>query len=112
MDLGLKGKRALVISSSRGLGRGVAESLASEGAYVMLTARSADQLQAVADAINAKGGGRAHIFAADLKSETEAVHKAAVDALGGVDSLIANTGGPPARTALRVEPEAWTPQFE
>ena len=78
----------------------------------MLTARSADQLQAVADAINAKGGGRAHIFAADLKSETEAVHKAAVDALGGVDILIANTGGPPARTALRVEPEAWTPQFE
>jgi len=112
MDLGLQGKRALVLSSSRGLGRGVAESLATEGAEVMLTARSADRLQATADAINARGKGRAHAFAADLKGETEAIHQAAVDALGGVDILVANTGGPPARTALNVEPDAWTPQFE
>jgi 3-oxoacyl-[acyl-carrier protein] reductase len=112
MDLGLQGKRALVLSSSRGLGRGVAESLAAEGAEVMLTARSADRLQATADAIDAKGKGRAHAFAADLKGETEAIHQAAVDALGGVDILVANTGGPPARTALNVEPDAWTPQFE
>jgi 3-oxoacyl-[acyl-carrier protein] reductase len=112
MDLGLQGKRALVLSSSRGLGRGVAESHAAEGAEVMLTARSADRLQATADAINAKGKGRAHAFAADLKGETEAIHQAAVDALGGVDILVANTGGPPARTALNVEPDAWTPQFE
>ena len=112
MDLGLQGKRALVLSSSRGLGRGVAESLAAEGVEVMLTARSADQLQATADSINARGRGRAHAFAADLKGETEAIHQAAVDALGGVDILVANTGGPPARTALNVEPEAWTPQFE
>ena len=112
MDLGLQGKRALVLSSSRGLGRGVAESLAAEGVEVMLTARSADQLQATADSINARGRGRAHAFAADLKGETEAIHQAAVDALGGVDILVANTGGPPARTALNVEPDAWTPQFE
>lgn len=112
MDLGLQGKRALVLSSSRGLGRGVAESLAAEGAEVMLTARSADRLQATADAINARGKGRAHAFAADLKGETEAIHQAAVDALGGVDILVANTGGPPARTALNVEPGEWTPQFE
>ena len=112
MDLGLQGKRALVLSSSRGLGRGVAESLATEGAEVMLTARSADRLQATADAINARGKGRAHAFAADLKGETEAIHQAAVDALGGVDILVANTGGPPARTALNVEPDAWTPQFK
>jgi 3-oxoacyl-[acyl-carrier protein] reductase len=78
----------------------------------MLTARSADRLQATADAINARGKGRAHAFAADLKGETEAIHQAAVDALGGVDILVANTGGPQARTALNVEPDAWTPQFE
>mgnify|MGYP001051295058 CR=1 FL=1 len=44
MDLGLKGKRALVLSSSRGLGKASAESLAAEGAEVFMTARSADKL--------------------------------------------------------------------
>jgi len=112
MDLGLKGKRALVLSSSRGLGRGVAESLAAEGADVLLTARSAERLQAAADAINRRGQGRAHAFAADLKGETEAIQQAAVDRLGGVDILVANTGGPPARTALGVRPDEWTPHFE
>src|SRR5215212_9269077 len=48
MDLGLSGKRALVLSSSRGLGLGVAESLAREGAHVMMTARSGDRLEAAA----------------------------------------------------------------
>ncbi len=112
MDLGLKGRRALVLSSSRGLGLGIAESLAAEGADVMLTARSGDRLKSAAEAINARGQGRAHTYAADLAGNVEAVHQAAVDAMGGVDILIANTGGPPARTALAVKPEEWAPQFE
>jgi 3-oxoacyl-[acyl-carrier protein] reductase len=112
MDLGLKGRRALVLSSSRGLGLGVAESLAAEGADVMLTARSADRLEAAAAAINARGQGRAHTHVADLAGNVEAIHRAALDAMGGVDILIANTGGPPARTALAVKPEDWTRQFE
>jgi len=52
MDFGLKGKTALVLSSSQGLGRGVAESLAAEGANVILTARSAEKLNAAVKAIN------------------------------------------------------------
>jgi 3-oxoacyl-[acyl-carrier protein] reductase len=113
MDLGLKGKRALVLSSSRGIGRGIAESLASEGADVMLTARSEDKLKAAADAINAKGAGRAHYLVADLAAETAAIHSKAVEALGGpIDILVANTGGPPPGTALTVQPDAWTPQFD
>lgn len=113
MDLGLDGKRALVLSSSRGLGRGIAESLAAEGADVMLTARSEDKLKAAAAAINARGRGRAHYLAADLKNAVEEVHRKAVEALGGpIDILVANTGGPPAGTALSVQPEAWVPQFE
>ena len=112
MDLGLTGKRALVLSSSRGLGRAVAESLAAEGADVVLTARSGDQLKAVADGINARGRGRAHAVAGDLGKDVHAIHKAAMDALGGIDILVANTGGPPASTALAVKPEQWTPQFE
>ena len=59
MDLGLSGKRALVLSSSRGLGLGIAQALAAEGADVMLTARNADRLKAAAEAINAQGRGRA-----------------------------------------------------
>jgi 3-oxoacyl-[acyl-carrier protein] reductase len=112
MDLGLSGKRALVLSSSRGLGLGIAQALAAEGADVMLTARSADRLTAAADAINAQGRGRTHTFAANLAGQVDAIHRAALDALGGIDILIANTGGPPARTALGVKPEEWTPHFE
>ncbi|TDR93412.1 SDR family oxidoreductase [Enterovirga rhinocerotis] len=113
MDLGLTGKRALVLSSSRGLGRGIAESLAAEGANVVLTARSEDKLKAAADAINARGKGRASYIAADLAADVPGVHAKAVEALGGpIDILISNTGGPPAGTALSVKPEAWTPQFQ
>jgi 3-oxoacyl-[acyl-carrier protein] reductase len=112
MDLGLKGKRALVLSSSRGLGLGVAQSLAAEGADVFMTARSAERLDAAAAAINGRGGGRAHTFVGDLAQSVEAIHEAASAALGGIDILVANTGGPPARTALTVRPEEWVPQFE
>jgi 3-oxoacyl-[acyl-carrier protein] reductase len=112
MDLGLKGKRAIVLSSSRGLGRGIAESLAAEGADVLMTARSADRLEAAAAVINARGAGRAHVLVADLAGSVQAIHDEAVAKLGGVDILVANTGGPPAKTALNAPSEAWTPQFE
>ncbi|MEH3145827.1 MAG: SDR family oxidoreductase [Methylobacterium frigidaeris] len=112
MDLGLKGKRAIVLSSSRGLGRGIAESLAAEGADVLLTARSAERLDEAVAAINGRGQGRAHAFVGDLTGSVEAIHAAAQEKLGGVDILVANTGGPPAGTALGVAPEAWAPQFE
>jgi len=112
MDFGLKGKRALVLSSSRGLGLGVAQSLAGEGAEVLMTARSADRLKAAADAINARGAGRAHTFVGDLSADVEAIYEGALRTLGQVDILVANTGGPPARTALGAKAEEWLPQFE
>src|SRR5687768_10725034 len=105
MDFGLVDKRALVMSSSRGLGLGIAQALAAEGAEVMLTSRNAERLKAAAEAINAKGKGRAHYFASDLAGRVELIYKAAVEALGQIDILVANTGGPPARTALAVRPE-------
>jgi 3-oxoacyl-[acyl-carrier protein] reductase len=113
MDLGLKGKRALVLSSSRGLGRGIAEAIAAEGADVMLTARSEDKLKAASDAINGRGAGRAFYMAADLKADLASIHARAVEALGGpIDILVANTGGPPPGTALSVDSDLWTAQFE
>jgi 3-oxoacyl-[acyl-carrier protein] reductase len=112
MDLGLTGKRALVLSSSRGLGLGIARSLAAEGADILMTARSAERLEAAASAINAERKGRAVTFVGDLAKDAETIHAAAVEALGGIDILVANTGGPPARPALGVRPEEWTPHFE
>lgn len=112
MDLGFAGKRALVLSSSRGLGRAVAESLATEGADVIVTARSADQLETVVREINVKRGGRAKYVCGDLTHEADAIYRAARAAFGGIDILIANTGGPPARAALDAKADEWVPQFE
>jgi 3-oxoacyl-[acyl-carrier protein] reductase len=97
MDLGLGGKRALVMSSSRGLGLGIAETLAAEGSNVLLTGRSGERLAAAAEAINSRGAGRADHVAADLAdaASAEVLLKAAEERLGGVDILLANTGGPP-----------------
>ena len=61
MDLGIKGKRALVLASSRGLGLGIATALAREGANVLLSGRSGEQLEANCKAINAEGNGKGHV---------------------------------------------------
>jgi len=59
MDLGIKGKRALVLASSKGLGHGIAVALAREGANVLLCGRSSDRLAANCADINAEGNGKA-----------------------------------------------------
>ena len=112
MDFGLTAKRALVLSSSRGLGQAVAESLAAEGAHVVMTARNGDQLNAAVEKINTRGRGRAHAVVGDLTRDANSIYQAANAALGGIDIFVANTGGPPARTALNAKPEEWVPQFK
>lgn len=96
MDLGLTGKTALVMSSSRGLGAGIAQALAAEGVHVLLTGRTEARLTEVAEGIRATGG-RADTVAADLtdRGSVEVLAQAVEDTLGGADILIANTGGPP-----------------
>lgn len=91
MDLGLDGARALVGGGSGGLGGAVAEALAAEGARVALVARPSDRLTARAAAV----GGLA--VPADLSTPDgpAAAVAATVDALGGLDLLFVNTGGPP-----------------
>lgn len=96
MDLGIAGKRALVLASSRGLGRGIAGALAREGAHVLLCGRSAETLAANCAAINAEGFGRADWVQADLGEENfvETVVSAVGEKLGGIDILVNNSGGP------------------
>lgn len=97
MDLGLAGKKALVMSSSRGLGAGIAEALAAEGVDVLITGRGEDRLAALAETINARGAGKAVPVVADLADPECAgiLARAVKQHLGGADILIANTGGPP-----------------
>lgn len=114
MDLGLTGKRALVMSSSRGLGLGIAQTLAAEGAHVLLTGRSGDKLAAAAVAITAKGPGHAAYVVADLAlpDVVETLVGAVQDKLGGVDILVNNTGGPPPGRMVDADPQVLAAQFD
>lgn len=92
MDLGIKGKRAIVCASSKGLGRACAHSLAREGAEIVMVARGADTLQQAADAIRAETGARVHTVAADVT--TEAGRAKLLEACADPDILVTNAGGP------------------
>jgi len=93
MDLGIKGKRALVCASSKGLGRGCAEALAEAGVSLVLNARGAEALKATAEAIRSRYGVEVTAVAADITSESGRAEVLA--AAGDVDILVTNAGGPP-----------------
>ena len=93
MDLGIKGRRALVCASSKGLGRGCAQSLAAEGVDLVLNARGAEALKATSDAIRAAHGVNVTAVAADIT--TEAGQAEVLAAAGSIDILVTNAGGPP-----------------
>jgi 3-oxoacyl-[acyl-carrier protein] reductase len=114
MDLGLNGKVAMVGGASKGLGFAVARALAAEGARVCIAARDADAINRAADAIHTETGSEALAVAADLSNAdaTAAWHAAAIQQFGGVDLLFANTGGPPAGTALAFDDAAWQSAFD
>src|SRR5690242_2895566 len=89
MDLGLSGKRALVTGSSTGLGQAIAQTLAAEGASVVVHGRDASRTQAVADGIRA-GGGAAEPVTGDLATDAGVDAVAAI--AGDVDILVNNAG--------------------
>lgn len=92
MDLGIKGRRALVCASSQGLGLACAEALAREGCEVILNGRDPKKLEQAA-AIVAKAGGSARTVVADLT--TEEGRASLVEQGGAVDILVNNNAGPP-----------------
>lgn len=114
MDLGLTGKRALVLAASGGLGLGIATALCREGTNVLIAARSRDKLEAAAASLNDTGPGEAHYAVADLNDESAAreLYAAARDALGGVDILINNTGGPPPGGIEAQDADTWRRHFD
>ena len=105
MDLGLKGKVAMVAGASRGLGFAVAQALAAEGATVSMSSRSDGAIQGAV----AKLGGPTFGMAVDVKSAADIQRWAQVtiERCGGVDLLFSNGGGPPAGAALSFEDSAW-----
>jgi 3-oxoacyl-[acyl-carrier protein] reductase len=103
MDLGLTSRRMLVGGASRGLGAAIARALASEGARVAAAARPSDDLTALTVSI-----GAAEV-ATDLSAADgppSAVTRA-IEALGGLDGLVVNSGGPPGGTFDQIDEAAW-----
>lgn len=109
MDLGLKDRAALVTGASKGLGRAVAERLAMEGADVVVNSRSAAALETTAAEIARASGRRVLSVAGDVADEAFCAHlvERAASALGRLDILIANAGGPPPGGVDDFTPEAY-----
>jgi 3-oxoacyl-[acyl-carrier protein] reductase len=114
MDLGLKGKRALVLGSTKGLGRGIVDALAEEGAIVALTGRKLEDATTAAAEVAAKFGATCYGLQFDSldAASAAAVVLAAKDALGDVDILVLNSGGPPPGNISAVGSEIWQQQFQ
>jgi len=93
MDLGIKGKQALVCAASRGLGYGCARALAEAGVDLVMNARGAEALEAAAAEVRTDFGVDVVTVAADIT--TEDGRAAVLDAAGTVDILVTNAGGPP-----------------
>jgi len=93
MDMGIKGKRALVCASSKGLGRGCAEALAGEGVDLVLNARGEEALEDTAADIRARFGVEVVTVAGDIT--TSEVQTKVIEVAQGVEILVTNAGGPP-----------------
>lgn len=104
MDLGIRGRKAIVCASSRGLGRGCAEALAEAGCELVLNGRDATVLARTAEAIRAAHGVTVHEVPGDVADP--AVHDAILGACAQPDILVNNNGGPPFRDFRELTREA------
>ncbi len=93
MDLGIKGRRALVCASSKGLGLGCARALAGAGVDLVMNARGAEALETAAQAIRTEFGVKVTPVAADITSDSG--RSQVLEAAGDADILVTNAGGPP-----------------
>ncbi|AWM85848.1 SDR family oxidoreductase [Microvirga sp. 17 mud 1-3] len=108
METNLRGKRALVLGASKGLGFGIAQGLAEEGARVAIASRTMEGSTSAADKI----GAIPLVCDTGNVDQVDALARDAVSALGGVDVLVLNSGGPPPGKAQGVSSEQWRNSFE
>lgn len=109
MNLGLEKSRALVTGASRGLGRAIAEALATEGAEVIAVARNVERLNQLQE-IDKLALRKITGHACDLSNASAIDNLGTV--MGDVDILVLNTGGPPPGLAADTPDAMWTKQFE
>jgi 3-oxoacyl-[acyl-carrier protein] reductase len=109
MDLGIKNKIALVTGASAGLGFAAAQTLAEEGARVVINSRSEENLKKAAERINEASGYMPPIFIGDL-AEDGVAEKLIADIkkqIGPIDILVSNVGGPPAGEFMEHDKDVW-----
>lgn len=109
MDLGLKGRVAVVGGGSKGLGRACADSLAQEGADLVICSRNAGELDQAAAEIRAAAGVDVLAVPGDLSrlADIQNLIKRTADHFGRLDVLVSNSGGPPAGRAVDTTEEVW-----
>lgn len=114
MNLGLKGKVAMVAGGSRGLGFAVARGLAEEGAHVSIASRNPESIAAAAKQIEEETGAQVLAVAADVASgpAIERWYQKTVEQFGGIDLLFTNSGGPPPGATLSFDDAQWQKAFE
>jgi len=112
MDLGINGKRALVLGASKGLGAATARTLAQEGAIVTAAARSVDVIEGWRNELPADVAANLSALKLDVSDTASLRPTLAPLQENGVDILVLNSGGPPPGTALEVTAEQWRQQFQ
>jgi 3-oxoacyl-[acyl-carrier protein] reductase len=114
MDLNLKGKIAIVLASSKGLGKAIAITLASEGATVVIASRNADELDATASEIKQQTGAEVMVVPTDVANvnDTEILINQVSGKFGRIDILVNNAGGPPFDLFEKFNDEQWQQAFE
>lgn len=115
MNLGLTGKRALVLASSSGLGFATARQLAAEGAHTVVSSRTLERASAAQHAITSEfPEATVHALAVDVANAAslqDAVESAS-NTLGGLDILVVNAGGPPPGDFATVSEEQWETAYQ